>query len=121
MVFAIIGLIELCCDEFLSPKLAAGSPWIVAKVSIPFGKVPVDSSHRLTDRLIVAIVDDSRSHAAENRLDHIQELSVGRQWSQLDVGTTAMCPILRRINLVHSPVKLLRCVPRGGVPREVKT
>jgi hypothetical protein len=57
---------------------------MVPKLCVPFGKIPIDRSFSLIHRFVIAAMDDSTRHAAEDGLDHVQELSTGWQWRRFD-------------------------------------
>jgi len=55
----------------LAPNSFAGTLGGYAKVFIALPKISVNRSLSIIHGLVVAIVDDSPSHTAENGLDHI--------------------------------------------------
>ncbi len=62
-------------NALLPPDFLPGPLWMFAKMVISLLKVTIYGFHCRRDRGVVAMVDDSPRHAAEDRLDHVKELS----------------------------------------------
>ena len=73
-VFTVVRRRELGRHSFLAPELAARAPRVALKVYVTFAEVSVDSPLGFVNRFVVAVVNDGTSHAAEHRLNQIEEL-----------------------------------------------
>ena len=81
-------------------------------------EVAVDGRLSVVQRLVVAVVNDRAGHAAEDGLDHVEELGARGQRRGLDDRTTAAED--GSIVLLDALVQPLGDVPRGGVPGEIE-
>jgi hypothetical protein len=102
----------------VTPDLFPSSLRMLQEIVIPIFEVSVDCSLRVIHRLITAVVDDRARHPAEDRLDHVQKLSAGRQRCGLDQWTALTS--YHRVVSFDSCEKLFRDMSRRGVPREIK-
>ncbi|MGF6931273.1 hypothetical protein OKW41_000412 [Paraburkholderia sp. UCT70] len=84
------------------------------KLIVSFTKVPINSSFRIIERRIITILDDCTRHSAEDRLDYVEELRTGWQWSGFDNNCTACGD--SGIMLLDIFVQPFGNVPRRGVP-----
>src|ERR1700704_3530085 len=108
-ILAVVRVGECGRFAFVSPDLFPGSLGMLQEIGIPIFKVSVDCRLRGIHRLIITVVDDRMCHAAEDRFDHIQELSTGRQWCGLDQRTTSIDH--NQVVSLDAREKLLRDVP----------
>src|SRR3984893_1635059 len=76
-ILAVVRVGECGRFAFVSPDLFPGSLGMLQEIGIPIFKVSVDCRLRGIHRLIITVVDDRTCHAAEDRFDHVQELSTG--------------------------------------------
>jgi hypothetical protein len=47
---------------------------VLKEVGIPIREVPVHRGLRIVQGFVIAVMNDRLSHAAEHRLDHVEEL-----------------------------------------------
>src|SRR5258705_10899925 len=73
-VLAIVSVRKFRWLALLPPDFLPGPLRMSSKLAIPIFKVSVDCRLCVIYRFIIAVVDDSARHAAEDRLDHVQEL-----------------------------------------------
>ena len=80
-------------------------------------KMPVDSTLRRIERLVIAIVDDRWRHSAEYRLDDVEELGPGGQRSGLYNRIPTGCWFF--IPLFDFSEELLGDVPRVCISGQI--
>ncbi|MGD0075504.1 MAG: hypothetical protein ABSD31_14360 [Candidatus Binataceae bacterium] len=73
-ILAIVCFGECGDLTLLAPDLFAGPSGMVPEVSVPFFNVPIDRRLRIIECLVVAVVNNRPSHAAEDGFNHIEEL-----------------------------------------------
>jgi hypothetical protein len=91
---------------------------MVPEVCVPFGKIPIDRSFSFVHRFVIAAMDDGTRHAAEDGLDHVQELGAGRQWRGFDLRASAIG--YRFVMSFNAREEFFGDMPRRCIPREVK-
>ena len=57
---------------------------MISEVGVALAEVPVNRGFCVIHRLIVTVLNYGARHAAENRFDHVKELSSCRKWRCLD-------------------------------------
>ena len=74
-IFTIVEFRKFSRPRFLAPHLRASPPRVISEVGVALIEVPVNRGFRLIHRLIVTVLNYGARHTAENRFDHVEELS----------------------------------------------
>ena len=77
-VFAVVGCMEFCWYEFLTPYLSSRSFRMGFEMLVALLEMAIYRSLAFRDRLVIAVMDDRLGHPAEYRFNDVQKLGAGR-------------------------------------------
>jgi hypothetical protein len=83
----------------MSPDLVSGALRTPDKKLVPLFEVSIDCILRSLCGWIIAVVNDSFSHATEDRLDYVEELRTGGQGCRLHEGEIVLDCLL--VNIIQ--------------------
>src|SRR6266545_3615943 len=92
-----------------APDLSSSPLRALDKVVVPLLEVSIDCILSSFCGRVIAVVNDSFSHAAEDRLDHVEELRTSGQGCCLHDGETVVECLL--VRLIQMRKQFLRYVP----------
>ena len=93
----------------MPPDLSSGTLRALDKKSIPLFEVSINCILRCFCGRVIAVVNDSSSHATEDRLDYVKELSTSGQGCSLHDGETILNCL--PVNVIQMREQLSRYVP----------
>src|SRR5262249_13520900 len=110
-VLAVVRLGELTRGRLLPPDLIPGPLRMQPEVLVSLVEVPIDGLPGFVHRLVIAVVEDRLCHAAEDRLDNIQELGTGGERDQLHPRHPSPVPIVSAVHLFNPCMKGVAVMP----------
>src|ERR1700693_759581 len=104
-IFAVVCFGELARDPLMPPDLSSGALRAPDKKVVPLFEVSINCILRSFCGRVIAVVNDSFSHATEDRLDYVEELRTSGQGRRRHDGETVLDCLL--VNLIQMCEQLL--------------
>src|ERR1039457_1217907 len=99
-IFAVICFGKLTRYPLMTPDLSPGALRATDKKVVPLFEVSIDCILRSFCGRVIAVVNDCFSHAAEDRLDDVEELRTSGKGCGLHDGQTVLnCLLVNRIQM----------------------
>jgi len=84
----------------MPPDFVSGALWTADKEFVPLFEVSIDCILRSLCGWIIAVVNDSFSHATEDRLDYVEELRTSGKGRRLHDGEIVLdCLLIYHIQM----------------------